>query len=288
MTRTRLAFLALALSSAVLVAQAQDADDDLFAGLDWQKPECVRALPGGGHVVSNVNGDFTARDNNGFLSRVAADGAADLRWIAGGEGEVTLNAPKGMLLQDGELVVADIDHLRVFDAETGDPVRAVQIEGARFLNDIAAGEDGTLYVTDTGTEDSAGGLYRVTTDGSVETLLDGTDKDLQRPNGLAMAPDGTLRMVTFGGNTVFTVSPDGEILDRREIDHGQLDGLFITGDGEVMVSSWEAGSILRLTDDGTETVMDGLTDPACFLVEAGRLIVPQPTVDAVAVGAVSG
>ncbi len=51
------------------------------------------------YFVSNVNGSPTAKDNNGFISRVRPDGAIEnLKFIEGGRAGVTLNAPKGLAL----------------------------------------------------------------------------------------------------------------------------------------------------------------------------------------------
>src|SRR5712691_7878176 len=74
------------------------------------------------YFVSNINGSPTAKDNNGFISRVRPDGAVEnLKFIEGGHGGVTLNAPKGLAIRGDTLWVADIDVVRSFDAKTGAP-----------------------------------------------------------------------------------------------------------------------------------------------------------------------
>jgi hypothetical protein len=53
------------------------------------------------YLVSNVNGNPAALDNNGFISRIAPSGVIlQLSWIRGGVGGVTLNGPKGMAIRD--------------------------------------------------------------------------------------------------------------------------------------------------------------------------------------------
>src|SRR5467141_412395 len=72
------------------------------------------------YFVSNINGSPTAKDNNGFISRVRPDGAIEnLKFIEGGRAGVTLNAPKGMALRGDTLWLADIDAVRAFNAKTG-------------------------------------------------------------------------------------------------------------------------------------------------------------------------
>src|SRR5204863_310120 len=69
------------------------------------------------YFVSNINGGPTTKDNNGFISRVRPDGAVEnLKFIEGGHGGATLNAPKGLALRGDTLWVADIDMVRSFDA----------------------------------------------------------------------------------------------------------------------------------------------------------------------------
>src|SRR5436305_7557802 len=104
------------------------------------------------YFVSNINGGPTAKDNNGFISRVRPDGAVEnLKFVEGGHSGVTLNAPKGMALRGDTLWVADIDVVRAFDAKSGVPRDTVSLAGlgAVFLNDIATAQTGALYITDT-------------------------------------------------------------------------------------------------------------------------------------------
>ena len=105
------------------------------------------------YFVSNINGSPTAKDDNGFISRVRPDGAVEnLKFIEGGHNGVTLHAPKGLALLGDTLWVADIDVVRAFDARTGAPRDSVSLAtlGAVFLNDIAIAQTGALYITDSG------------------------------------------------------------------------------------------------------------------------------------------
>src|SRR5881397_2912827 len=49
--------------------------------------------------VSNVNGNPGAKDNNGYITRLKADGTPDsAKFITGGKKGVTLNGPKGLAI----------------------------------------------------------------------------------------------------------------------------------------------------------------------------------------------
>src|SRR3990172_189647 len=118
----------------------------------FQTPESVLYDPTADlYLVANINGNPAGTDDNGFISRVTPAGQVQtLKWIDGASASVTLNAPKGMAIAGDTLYVADITAVRMFDRTTGQAKGAVNVPGATFLNDAAAGPDGSVYVTDTG------------------------------------------------------------------------------------------------------------------------------------------
>src|SRR2546430_15805265 len=82
---------------AASVAGAPMAPPTLVSG-GFQTPESILYEPRSDvYLVSNINGDPTASDGNGFISRVAPDGRIlELKWIDGAKPGVRLNGPKGM------------------------------------------------------------------------------------------------------------------------------------------------------------------------------------------------
>jgi hypothetical protein len=55
------------------------------------------------YFVSNINGAGTARDNKGYVSRVAPDGTVTVpKFLEGGRSGVILNAPKGLAILGDE------------------------------------------------------------------------------------------------------------------------------------------------------------------------------------------
>lgn len=103
------------------------------------------------YLVSNINGSPTATDNNGYISRVAPDGSkVEAKWIEAGKNGVKLDAPKGSVIVNGTLYVADITRLRTFDADSGKPKGDIALPGCTFANDVASGPDGKVYVSDSG------------------------------------------------------------------------------------------------------------------------------------------
>jgi sugar lactone lactonase YvrE len=211
------------------------------------------------YLVSNINGAPTAGDGNGFITRVSPDGkVAQLKWIDGARAGVTLNAPKGMAIARGVLFVADITAVRMFDARSGQFKGSIDIMGTTFLNDVAAGRDGTIYVTDSGLKadfspSGTDAVYRVDAQGKVATVAKSTE--LRGPNGLTVMPDGRVVVVNFAKpGEVYTLGAGGRRENVRKLPKGQLDGVEALPDGTLLVSSWEGSVVYRVTPNGTATV----------------------------------
>lgn len=130
--------------------------------------------------VGNFAGGSDDRDGNGFVSRVDAETGRirELRF-ATGTPRHPLHAPRGMFVAGDTLWVADLDGLHGFHRETGRQLAFVDLTSFEpgFLNDVALGPDGALYVTDTGRS----AVYRVQ-GGRAEEVL--ADPELGGPNGI--------------------------------------------------------------------------------------------------------
>jgi len=241
------------------------------------------------YLVSNINGSPTAVDNNGFISKVSPDGSVTaLTWIAGGQNDVALNAPKGMGVKDNILYVTDINTVRMFDMATGAPKGEVGIEGATFLNDIAVGPTGTIYVSDSGLKSDEKGLAPTGTD-AVWTIKDGkaekliAGNELNRPNGL-LADEGGVWVVTNGGTELYRVTDEGKREAPVNLPSGSLDGLAKTKDGNLLISSWQAQTVFQGKPDGTfAPLIANLPSPADIGYDSkrNRVLVPIFQGDAV-------
>jgi len=237
------------------------------------------------YLVSNINGSPTGVDDNGFISRIAPDGTViELKWIDGARDEVTLDAPKGTAIIGDTLYVADISYVRSFDRETGEPQGEVEIPGATFVNDLAAGRDGWLLVSDSGMafgpdgpEDTgSAAVYAISPEGDVMTLAAGTDLD--KPNGVidSQAYDGVV-VAPFGSNMVYVLDESGERVDLAELPDGGLDGVVETRDGRLLVTSWGGSAVFEITPDAiVEKFTGDLPAPADMGYDADRDVVMVP------------
>lgn len=241
------------------------------------------------YLVANINGGPSDKANNGFISRISPDGSvAELRWVEGGRDGVVLHAPKGTALLGDSLLVADIDSVRIFHRETGAALGGWSVPGATFLNDVAVGPDGSVYVSDTGIrigpdgiqETGSDAVYRFDGSGAAEAIARGVE--LNRPNGLVADASGVV-MVGFGGSDVVHIMPGGMVHPLVALPAGQLDGVVRRGDGTLLVSSWEGQAVYSVDPGGSvTTVVDGVEAPAAIGYDEGRsrLLIPLFTQDA--------
>ncbi len=268
---TRLFSILSTLSAVVVTANsvAAQAPAVTVQGVGLQTPESVLYDAAEDvYLVSNINGSPTAADGNGFISRIRPEGQVlALKWIDGTVSGVTLHAPKGMAIVGDTLYVADITAVRMFDRRTGQPKGSVAVPGATFLNDAAAGPDGSVYATDSGftaafSPSGSDAVYRIDRAGALTTIARGTH--LRNPNGVAVMADGTILLVG-GGNDgeLFALSRDGQRANVRRLPAGGLDGIVVLPDGALLVSSWGASAVFRVAADGrAEAVVSNIRSPA--------------------------
>ena len=234
--------------------------------------------------VSNINGSVVAKDGNGFISRLTADGAIDsLNFVLGGRGGVTLHAPKGMALVGDTLWVTDIDAVRGFHRRTGAPLAAIEIGAqAKFLNDVVAGPDGKLYITDTGVGvDEKGGFTHPGPDRifAIEgrTVSVAAEGDwLQRPNGITWdQASNRFLLAPFGGTALRGWTPGAATADSLAAGPGMQDGIEVLN-GQTLVSSWADSTIFVMDASGPRKLITGVTSPADIGVDQVRGLVAIP------------
>lgn len=221
----------------------------------FSTPESVLPVPGEGIAyVSNVAGQPTDKDGNGFISKLSlADGKiVTLKWATG------LDAPKGMALSGGKLYTADIDKLVEIDPKEGKVLAKFEAPGATFLNDVTADAAGNVYVSDSNTST----IWRLS-GAKLEKWVDGPQ--LKFPNGLTVQGDKIIVAAWGAPGTSAQKSDPANLLevgiaDKKVADVGNgspvgnLDGIEADGD-DFIVSDWVAGKVFRIAKSGKAEVL---------------------------------
>lgn len=230
------------------------------------------------YVVVNAGIAQNLIPNDGYVSLVNPDGSAHtLKWIGVNRNGLTLNHPLGSDIANGRLYVADIDTLRWFDVKTGAPIGSVTVPGALFLNDIAVAADGTVYATQTGTEEAGTWkVYRISATGDVSTIVTGAP--LGRPNGIAFDTKGNLVVVNMLHADVQTYSTAGQLLTSVKTTDEGNDGIVVLKDGTMYVSSVRAGTVARIRPgQAAERIASGIPSAASMTWDPkrNRLVIPM-------------
>jgi DNA-binding beta-propeller fold protein YncE len=224
---------------------------------DLQNPySFVSSQAGKEYFISSVNGEPEAADNNGFITKLDANGKLlDLKFIQGGKAGVTLHAPKGMALVDRTLYVADLDHLRIFDMTNGKPIATISLSGgpgqnSTHLTDVAYDGTSLLYCSD----QHANRIYRIELPSQKVSILV-TDPALAGPTGVAVHPkSGRLIVVSWEKGKIFEITPDGSISELFSNGFfssrfANLRGVDFDRWGNMYVSDFTKGKVWRMTWD---------------------------------------
>lgn len=242
-----------------------------------EMPESVYVDAESGFIyASQIVGAPDARDGNGRIARLNLDGTMDeADWVTG------LNAPKGLRRAGDMLWTADLDQVVGIDIASGEITTRLTIDGAQFLNDVAAGPDGTVYVSDM----MASRIHAIR-DGQASVFAEG--QHLEWPNGLLVEGD---RLIVGGWgqpSADFTTEVPGRLfaLDLQTAEKtlitpepfANIDGVESDGSGGYVLTDWIAGSVLHVSGDGAVRQLrqfsPGTADLA-FVAGPNVLIIPH-------------
>ena len=188
--------------------------------------------------ASNINGDPTKKDGNGFLSKVTTKGkVVELHWITG------LNAPKGMGIYGNRLYVTDIDELVEIDIDKNKIIRRYPVMGAGFLSDIVINRHGTVFFTDSDTD-----KIHQFKDNMVSTWVE--NADLDGPNGLFVT-DRHLLITSMASSELRSINLVSRKIKTVTDNIGSAHGIMATGKGDYIISNWQ-GELYYLQANGTK------------------------------------
>ena len=220
------------------------------------------------YYVSNYDAyNFSYTGGAQYISKLSQEGdVIELKWIQG------LSNPTGMAWSDGNLVAVERSGIAEIDVEKREVVSRTPVPEARFLNDVAVGEDGSIYVTDS----SRHMIIRIK-DGSVSEWLSGDV--IAQPNGIHIM--GKKMFVGTNGDVSVKRIDLGtkEVETYARFDQGIIDGIEDYGDGNLLVSL-AAGKLFSITSSGEAHKLLDTTPPGipcanfCYESDSRSFVVP--------------
>jgi sugar lactone lactonase YvrE len=237
-------------------------------------PESVAIGPDGAWYVSSF-GRFGV-EGDGAVYRVTPENMKRELYAGG------LDDPTGLVFMGETLWVAD--RKGVYQVKRGQ-VRLLYEAASfprrlNFLNDLATGPGGTLYVSDTGDSSSAGAVF-VLQSGKRPTVLAGSDtaSGQSSVNGLHRGGADTLYTVGFRSGVMSVTDGHGR---WRELARnlGAPDGIAPAGEAGFYVTDNDGGNLFlvpRTAGGAPVTLTSGLKAPADLVVDRRRgwLVIPE-------------
>jgi len=246
---------------------------------DMRTPESAYLDEASGYLfVSQIDGQPDGKDGKGRISKIGLDGS-----VVTADWFTAVNAPKGLRSYAGTLWVADLDEVIGIDIVSGKENARVKIEGAIFLNDVAVGADGTVYVSDM----MANKIYAIK-DAKATVFAEG--EQLEYPNGLFAEGE---RLVVGGWGSKpaadFTTKVLGRLyaLDLKTKQKSlitkqplaNIDGVEQEARGGYLVTDYLAGKLIQVSQSGESRVVrtfkPGLADHTFLYAQGDILIAPH-------------
>jgi sugar lactone lactonase YvrE len=202
----------------------------------YEKANCL--------FISNINGNPSEKDGNGFISKVTVDGnILNLRWVKG------LNAPKGLAIYKETMVVADIDSIVIINILKGKVIKKVLIPDATFLNDVAVDDKGIFYISDSSVK--SGKIYGFNGK-KIYAWLSGAK--VKSPNGL-FVKGNFLFFGSWKDKTIYKVNIKTRKQEKLAFVNMGVDGLKMIKNNCFFISDW-LGHVAKVCGDRADILLD--------------------------------
>lgn len=225
--------------------------------------------------VSNINGEYLAKDGNGFISKIKTNGEIEvLKWVD------RLDNPQGMGLYKNKLYVADINRVIQINTNTAKTEKIYKVDSAKFFNDIALDTNGDVYISDCFGDK----IYKIS-NGKIKVWLE--SDFLSRPNGLLCTKDNVV-VLNMKKRTAFAINKLTK--KAHEVFSGidNLDGIVSDGGSGFIVSGAWQGQLFHIDSDGSKRLIIDLGKEKIITADieyiAGENLLIVPTLSKTVIG----
>ncbi|MBP1202959.1 sugar lactone lactonase YvrE [Duganella sp. 1411] len=237
----------------------------LSAGLGWSVPSTAEdlfvatPLTAERGFTAGIEGPAVDVAGNVYAANFGRQQAIGIVTPEGAAREFALlpgaSVPNGMRFdREGALYVADYVGHNIFRIAPGASTPQLYAHEARMTqpNDLAITADGVLYASDPDWEHNTGRVWRIDRGGKVSLAADG----MGTANGIEVSPDGRILYVNESEQRniwAFAIAADGGLSNKRLLrrfeDFG-MDGMRVDVDGNLYVSRFGKGTVVKLAPDG--------------------------------------
>jgi YVTN family beta-propeller protein len=189
-----------------------------------------------------------------------------------------LKAPRGIIIKDTNLYVADATNIQVIDTKTAKITATIPIQGALMLNDLAMDKAGLLYATDTK------GDCVFVVNPATKKAEKVVSPLLKAPNGIVYdMPRNQMFIVGFAERTpILSLSTlDRSIRIFMDTIYSDMDGIAIDDLGRIYITSWKQDMIFEIPQEQNRFILafKDIKDAADILYYKpnNELIVPLNT-----------
>lgn len=243
-------WLGIAAGAALLIAAGTAAAEALWTAAPLNPPK---------EYTPGIEGPAVDRAGRIYAVNFGREGTIG-RTTAEGKSELFVELPKGStgngirFDRSGAMFVADYTGHNVLRVDPKTRAVTVHAHEPRMNqpNDLAIGQDGTLYASDPNWKESTGQLWRIDRDGKVTLLAEG----MGTTNGIEVSPDGKTLYVNESVQRniwAFDLTPERTLAHKRLLirfpDFG-FDGMRCDVDGNLYVTRHGKGTVVKISPDG--------------------------------------
>ena len=190
---------------------------------------------------------------------------------------MTLHAPDGLALKGNILYVTDIDSLRWFDKNNGNPLGHIDLTGigAKRLKGLAFDGEDNLYISDV----LANAIYKVETGNAHKVSVFSKDNRLGNPSGMVY-DSARKRLICVARATggIWGIRLDGKIAPVIQKRFKNLDGIDWDREGNLLVSDRTEGKIYKIHNfSRIEVVRKNILTPANISFDYARNLILVPS-----------